>query len=86
MRRLAPLLLLLAGCGSSWSASDSKWAVDVVDTAATALELCAEDAGSCSAAQVRALERAQVCEASATLVRHKIPVPEDGGAMRGCRR
>lgn len=80
------LLLALVGSCSTWTASDARWAQDVVNTAATALELCGDDAGACDPAQVRALERAQLCEASSTFVRHGISVPEDGGAMSGCRR
>lgn len=79
--RLA-FLLMLAGCGGAWDAA--KQVTDMTNAAHTALDLCAPDAGQCTASQVRALEQLQMCLGAALLSSHNEPVPDDAGS--GCQR
>jgi len=81
MKLPLPLAFALLGAScASWTDSDARWASDVAKTASTALGLCAEDDAGCDPARVRALETAQLCEAQATIARHKLPgLGIDGG-------
>jgi hypothetical protein len=79
--RFLPFLVVLCSC-SSWALSDARWASDSAITAQAALGLCAPDAGSCEASQVRALEEAQLCGSAATLARHGLPISVDAGECR----
>lgn len=70
-------LLLLAGCGS-FTDGDAASLKDAVRLQAAGLELCADDAGTCNAAQVRALDRSSYCTLAATLARHGQTYPDAG--------
>ena len=75
---LALLAMSALACGSSWTDSDARSVIASARAQAMALSLCAPDAGTCQARQVRALEKASFCDSQATLFRHDLP-PVFGG-------
>jgi hypothetical protein len=76
MRKLALLPFLLA-CGG-WADADTKSAVDSVRAQLMIEQICADDAGTCNPAQVRALERVSYCSNASMLFRHGQPAPDGG--------
>jgi hypothetical protein len=79
-RGLVYALFLVAqcGCGGGWASSDTKSATDIVHESMAQLSLCADDAGTCNASQIRATARADVCAASSMLFRHDQALPDAG--------
>lgn len=82
MRAFA-LLLVLAGCGGSWTAADAQNATDIANGALSLEQVCDRDGGPCPGAAVRSMERGTFCSAGSLLSRHGEHVP-DGGP--GCTR
>lgn len=75
-------LVFAVGCGSGWTDADTTSLKDAVRNQVNGLQLCAVDAGTCSAAQVRALDTSTYCTLAATLVRNGQSAPDAGV---GCR-
>jgi hypothetical protein len=73
---------VLSGCGASWTPADAQGANNIVLTQNIALQLCAPDAGTCTASQVRALDQATLCIGASMLAHHGAPIPDDAGT--GC--
>lgn len=80
------LVQAFVGCGGpSWTAADTKSATDAVHLAISAEDLCAEgalDAGLCTPALVRAVQRPEICSLSSMLYRHGADVPDAGFACK----
>jgi hypothetical protein len=74
----AALLLCLSGCGGGWGAADTKSVADIAKESQAQLALCAEDAGSCNAAQIRATARLDLRLACSLLYSHGGDVPDAG--------
>lgn len=78
---LTPALPLALACGgpqSRWTPQDAAQLQDIARDQLGALDLCAVDAGTCNAGQVRAVDRADYCAAVDVLMRHGAPTPEAG--------
>lgn len=76
---------LLSCGGPAWTAADTKSATDAVHLEIAAEEVCAEsalDAGACTPAMVRAVQRAALCSTSSMLYRHGAEVPDAGFACQ----
>lgn len=67
----------LACGGNGWTPADTAGATQTVRAEALIEQMCA-DAGACVPAQVRALERAALCNSESMLFRHGATVPEAG--------
>jgi hypothetical protein len=74
------LLFALAGCGARWTSTDAANTRDATNLQAQLEVLCSrgDDAGTCAAPQVRALERAAWCATAGMAVRHGIAVADAG--------
>ena len=84
MQRLA-FLLLLAGCGGSYTDDDTTANTIAARSEARVLAFCAsgaEDAGGCTPSKVRAFIDLAYCANARELAAHGAPVPEAGAACR----
>jgi hypothetical protein len=72
---------LLAGCGGSWTAADTTTTRDSANQSYQLEVLCGrapDDAGTCTAATVRAIERANYCTIGSMAYRHAVPIVDAG--------
>jgi hypothetical protein len=74
-------LIASCGCGGGWAEADTKSATSAVKDELLIEAICAPDAGACTPSQVRALERAALCNNESMLLRHGKPVDLDGGGI-----
>jgi hypothetical protein len=74
------LALALAGCGGSWTKQDATDARNAANLEAQLDVLCSrgDDAGTCGASQVRAIERAAWCASGGMATRHNIAIADAG--------
>ena len=78
-------LILLVSCGGGWTGLDATGVKDEANQSYQLEVLCGrapDDAGTCSAATVRAIERANYCTVASMAYRHGIAVVDAGIACQ----
>ena len=80
MRALV-LLATVVGCGGGWTAADATGVKDGANQSYQLEVICGrapDDAGTCGAAAVRAIERANYCTVASMAYRHGVAVVDAG--------
>jgi hypothetical protein len=77
------VLALVACGGAKWLESDANSTSNAMKAEQTIEVLCV-DGGTCSPAQVRALDRMAWCSSQSILVHHGLLVLDAGGSVLGC--